>query len=159
MNIVLFAGVGLLALAIIAWQTWQEHWRNTQRVPPEWAALIGRITNDQMLGHHREVRNGVLLAFHKLKAQSEGVRVARYVHISLATLLARDPVYPEVVRAIRTACTEEPAVSELALCVSLRHFLVEDIRQCEEIAESFGQIRRSAQGAEPLLIASFHPTA
>ena len=77
---------------------------------------------------------------------------------SLAVLLARDPVYTEVVRAIRTACAAEPAVSEMALCVGMRQYLLEDIRQCMAIAEHFGQIRRQAQAGDSLVIASFHPT-
>ena len=73
--------------------------------------------------------------------------------------MARDSVYPVVVRAIRSACAAEPAVTELALCVGLRQFLIEDIRQCEEIAECLGQIRRRDQGADSLVIASFQLTA
>jgi hypothetical protein len=79
--------------------------------------------------------------------------------VRLAVLLARDPVYTEVVRAIRTACAAESAVSETALCVGMRQYLLEDIRQCMEIAEHFGQIRRREQAGDSLVIASFHPTA
>jgi len=158
MNAILITVFGIVALAVIAWQTWRESARGAAQIAPEWLVVLGRIANAQALGHHREVRRGVLQGLLKLKREQPDSRAANHVCISLAALLAKDPVYPEVVRAIRSACKDEPAVSELALCVGLRQFLIEDIRQCEEIAENFGHIRRSEQGAESLLIARFHAT-
>jgi len=158
MNTLLITGFGLLALAAIVWQTWRERERAADRIPPEWTVTLGRIANDQALGHHRDARRSVLLCLQKLAREPADSRLASHVRISLAALIARDSVYPEVVRAIRSACAAEPAVSELALCVGLRQFLIEDIRQCEEIAECFGQIRRRDQGADSLVIASFHLT-
>jgi hypothetical protein len=76
--------------------------------------------------------------------------------VRLASLLARDPIYTEVVRTIRSACAEEPAVSEVVLCLTLGDYLVEDIRQCMAIAESFGQIRRRDAGADSLVIPARH---
>ncbi|MBP8134454.1 MAG: hypothetical protein KAY13_09285 [Zoogloea sp.] len=158
MHTLIFTCLGLLALAIICWQAWRERVTKKQRIPPDWEASLVRMSNEQMHGRHREVRESVLQACQRLECYPARSRVAPHVRVRLAVLLARDPVYTEVVRAIRTACAAEPAVSEMALCVGMRQYLLEDIRQCMAIAEHFGQIRRQAQAGDSLVIASFHPT-
>ncbi len=159
MNTMLITGFGLVVLAVIAWQSLRERERDSRQIPPEWVVSIGRIANEQALGHHRDARRGVLQLFNSIKRHPGRSRLAHHMHLRLAALLAKDPVYPEVVKEIRSACAADAAVSELTLCVRLRQFLIEDIRQCEEIAEHFGQIRRREQGAEALLIARFQQTA
>lgn len=159
MDTTLITCTGLLVLMLAAWQFVRSRSGADKSIPTEWMVSIGSIANDQALGHHRDARRGALQVIHALKRSPAGSPVAHHVRIRLAGLLAKDPVYPEVVHAIRTACVVEPAVSELALCVRLRHFLIEDIRQCEELAENFGQIRRRETGAEALLIARFHHAA
>lgn len=159
MDTTLITFAGLLVLMLAAWQLFRSREGGETSIPTEWMVSIGRIANDQALGHHRDARRGALQVIRALERSPKGSSVAHHVRIRLAGLLAKDPVYPEVVHAIRTACVVEPAVSELALCVRLRHFLIEDIRQCEELAENFGQIRRRETGAEALLIARFHHAA
>ena len=159
MNTTLVAGIGLLVALLTAWQVLRSRSGGSRAIPAEWIVAIGRIANDQALGHHRDARRGALQVIHALRQLSKGSPVSHHVRIKLAALLAKDPVYPDVVHAIRTACVVEPAVSELALCVRLRHFLIEDIRQCEELAECLGQIRRRDTGAEAILIARFHHAA
>ena len=159
MNTTLVAGIGLLVALLTAWQVLRSRSGGSRAIPAEWIVAIGRIANDQALGHHRDARRGALQVIHALRQLPKGSPVSHHVRIKLAALLAKDPVYPDVVHAIRTACVVEPAVSELALCVRLRHLLIEDIRQCEELAESLGQIRRRDTGAEAILIARFHHAA
>ncbi|WP_374243190.1 hypothetical protein [Zoogloea sp.] len=159
MNTTLVAGIGLLVALLTAWQVLRSRSGGSRAIPAEWIVAIGRIANDQALGHHRDARRGALQVIHALRQLPKGSPVSHHVRIKLAALLAKDPVYPDVVHAIRTACVVEPAVSELALCVRLRHFLIEDIRQCEELAECLGQIRRRDTGAEAILIARFHHAA
>ena len=66
---------------------------------------------------------------------------------------------PVTTRAIRSACVDEPAVSEVALCLALGNYLIEDIRQCMAIAEGLGQIRRRDDGGDALVIPRPTPTA
>ncbi len=159
MNTLWITGFGLLALAAIVWQSWREREREAERISPVWTVALGRISNGQALGHYPDARRSALLCLQKLAREPANSRLASRLRTSLAALMARDSVYPVVVRAIRSACAAEPAVTELALCVGLRQFLIEDIRQCEEIAECLGQIRRRDQGADSLVIASFQLTA
>lgn len=159
MNTMLITGLGLAPLAVAFWQMRRRGAGASAQISPEWIASIGRIANAQALGHHREVRRGVLQAMLGLEQQAGASRMAQHVRVRLAALLAKDPVYPEVLRAIRAACAAEPAITELALCVRLRQFLVEDIRQCEELAEHLGQIRRRNTDGDALLIARFSAAA
>jgi hypothetical protein len=159
MYTLIFTSLGLLALAIIGWQVWRKSTSKKLRIPPEWEASLVQMSNEQTRGRHRQVRESVLQACQRLERYPANSRVAPHVRVRLAVLLARDPVYTEVVRAIRTACAAEPAVSEAALCVGMRQYLLEDIRQCMEIAEHFGQIRRRELAGDSLVIASFHPSA
>jgi len=159
MYTLIITSLGLLGLAIIGWQLWRKSANKRLRIPPDWEASLVQMSNEQTRGRHRQVREIVLQACQRLERYPAKSRVAPHVRVRLAVLLARDPVYTEVVRAIRTACAAEPAVSEAALCVGMRQYLLEDIRQCMEIAEYFGQIRRREQAGDSLVIASFHPTA
>ena len=123
MNTLWITGFGLLALAAIVWQSWREREREAERISPEWTVALGRISNDQALGHYRDARRSALLWLQKLAREPANSRLASRLRTSLAALMARDSVYPVVVRAIRSACAAEPAVTELALCVGLRRFL------------------------------------
>ena len=138
MNTLLITGFGLLALAAIVWQTWRERERGAERIPPEWTVTLGRIANDQALGHHRDARRSVLLCLQKLAREPADSRLASHVRISLGALMARDSVYPEVVRAIRSACAAEPAVSELAQGVvstsDLRELDIDDLLGREAVS-------------------------
>ena len=159
MYTLIITSLGLLGLAIIGWQLWRKSANKRLRIPPDWEASLVQMSNEQTRGRHRQVRESVLQACQRLERYPAKSRVAPHVRVRLAVLLARDPVYTEVVRAIRTACAAEPAVSEAALCVGMRQYLLEDIRQCMEIAEHFGQIRRRELAGDSLVIASFHPSA
>ena len=155
MNTMLIAVFGLCGLATIVWRALRGRIEQFDGLPPEWMASLGRIANEQALGHHRDARRSILEALQSLQEGSAGSLVAHHVRIGLVALLAKDSIFPEVVRTIRQACAAEPAVNEMELCLQLRDFLVEDIRQCEAIAESLGQIRRSENGAESMLIPRF----
>ena len=152
MEALMISALGLFALGVIAWEAWRERVRESNRVPADWHAALGRIANEQELGHYRHARQGILQACRRIEHHQESARLAKHLHVRLASLLAKDPSYTEVVRAIRSACAEEPAVSEVMLCLTLGDYLVEDIRQCMAIAESFGQIRRREAGADSLVI-------
>ena len=152
MEALMISALGLFALGVIAWEAWRERVRESNRVPADWHAALGRIANEQELGHYRQARQGILQACRRIEHHQESARLAKHLHVRLASLLAKDPIYTEVVRAIRSACAEEPAVSEVVLCLTLGDYLVEDIRQCMAIAESFGQIRRREAGADSLVI-------
>ena len=54
MNTMLITGFGLVVLAVIAWQSLRERERDSRQIPPEWVVSIGRIANEQALGHHRD---------------------------------------------------------------------------------------------------------
>lgn len=150
---------GLLVGVIAAWQLLRSRSPAMHVIPAEWMVALGRIANDQALGHHRDARRGALQLIHGMEKIPTDSPLAHHVRIRLAGLLSKDPVFPDVVRAIRSACAAEPAVTELALCVRLRQHLIEDIRQCEALAESLGQIRRRESGADALLIARFQQPA
>ena len=152
MEAVMISVLGLFALGIICWEAWRERVRASNRIPADWQAALGRIANEQELGHYRHARQGILQACRRIEHHQDSARLAKHLHVRLAGLLARDPIYTEVVRTIRSACAEEPAVSEVVLCLTLGDYLVEDIRQCMAIAESFGQIRRRDAGADSLVI-------
>lgn len=152
MEALMISVLGLFALAVICWEAWRERARESNRIPADWHAALGRIANEQELGHYRHARQGILQACRRIEHHQDSARVAKYLHVRLAGLLAKDPIYTEVVRAIRSACVQEPAVSEVVLCLTLGDYLVEDIRQCMAIAESFGQIRRRDTGADSLVI-------
>lgn len=156
MNSLLLAVTGVLVGAIALWHLLRTRSKTTQAIPTDWMVAIGRIANDQALGHHREARRGALQLVQAMDKGPIDSQLAHHVRIRLAGLLSKDPVFPDVVKAVRSACAAESAVTELALCVRLRHHLIEDIRQCEALAESLGQIRRRESGADALLIARFH---
>ena len=52
----LFALIGLLALAVLAWQAWRERAGARQRMPTIWEESLQRIAMDQRKGHHRVMR-------------------------------------------------------------------------------------------------------
>ena len=152
MEAVMISVFGLFALGVIGWEAWRERAKALNRIPADWQAALGRIANEQELGHFRHARQGILQACRRIEHHQDNARLAKYLHVRLAGLLAKDPIYTEVVRAIRSACAEEPAVSEVVLCLTLGDYLVEDIRQCMAIAESFGQIRLRDDGVDALVI-------
>lgn len=159
MNATLLVLTGLLVSVIAVWHVLRLRSRATHTIPTDWMVALGRIANDQALGHHREARRGALQLVHAMDKIPADSQQAHHLRIRLAGVLSKDPVFPDVVKAIRSACVAEPAVTELALCVRLRHHLIEDIRQCEALAESLGQIRRREGGADALLIARFQQPA
>ena len=117
MEAVMISVLGLFALGIICWEAWRERVRASKRIPAEWQAALGRIANEQELGHYRHARQGILQACRRIEHHQDSARLAKHLHVRLAGLLARDPIYTEVVRTIRSACAEEPAVSEVC-CAS-----------------------------------------
>lgn len=153
----LFAALGLLAVGMIVWQAWRERAVERRRIPPDWQTSIDRIGREQVQGRHRQVRENVLQACLRLQRYPKKSRMVPHVRVRLAALLQRDPVYPEVVRAIRAACASGTEVSETALCVS-SELLLEDVRLCMALAEHFGQIERHEQGGDLMVAASLHPT-
>lgn len=154
----LFATLGLLALGMIAWQAWRERAVELRRIPSDWQMSIDRIAREQAQGHHRQVRDSVLQACMRLQQYPRKSRVVPHVRVRLAALLQRDPVYPELVRAIRAACASGAEISETSLCVS-SDLLLEDVRQCMTLAELFGQIERHERRGDLMIAASLHPTA
>lgn len=158
MGLGLSASVGIVVLAALAVGVWQGvKWhKSVKRVGPGWKHVLGAIANDQFLGHHRDARNKAVRAMRHLQRDLGDGPAAASIRARLAELLAKDPIYPQVLEAIQAACVAHSAVSEMTLCMRLRHLMVEDIRQCEELAEHFGQIRRSGKKGEPLLIARLH---
>ena len=97
MDTTLITCTGLLVLMLAAWQFVRSRSGEDKSIPTEWMVSIGRIANDQALGHHRDARRGALQVIHALKRSPAGSPVAHHVRIRLAGLLAKDPVYPEVV--------------------------------------------------------------
>ena len=159
MEALMMSVIGVFALGVVGWELWSARARAQDRIPADWQLMLARIANEQELGHHRHARQAILQACRRIHNDQDGVRIARHLHGRLTRLLSRDPVYGEVVRAIRSACVDEPAVSEVALCLALGNYLIEDIRQCMAIAESFGQIRRRDDGGDALVIPRPTPTA
>lgn len=152
MEALMMGFIGLFALGVIGWELRCARSRAQDRIPADWQLMLGRIANEQELGHYRYARQAILQACRRIEHHQDSARVARHLHVRLARLLARDPVYSEVVRAIRSACVDEPAVSEVALCLALGEYLIEDIRQCMAIAEGLGQIRRCDDGGGDSLV-------
>lgn len=153
----LFAAVGLLAVGMIVWQAWRERAVERRRIPADWHASIERMSREQSQGQHRQVRESIRQACMRLERYPKKSTQAPHVRVRLAALLQRDPIYPGVVRAIRSACASGAEISETTLCVS-SDYLLEDIRQCMALAEYFGQIERHARGGDLMVAASFHPT-
>ncbi|MDD2988694.1 MAG: hypothetical protein PHI64_07010 [Zoogloea sp.] len=154
----LFAALGLLALGMIAWQAWRERAVELRRIPSDWQLSIDRIARGQAQGHHRQVRDSVLQACLRLQQYPRKSHVVPHVRVRLAALLQRDPLYPELVRAIRAACASGAEISETSLCVS-SNLLLEDVRQCMALAELFGQIERHERHGELMIAAGLHPSA
>lgn len=154
MDWLIFVGIALLAVVFIAGRLWREAWPKRRKLPADWEARVKGLAAEQARGHHREVRQGILALCRQLD-ESGKHRVVPRVRTRLAVLLARDAIYTEVVREIRKACTLEPAVSERVLCVGMRDYVLEDVRQCMQLAEYFGQIRRFEHAAEALITANF----
>lgn len=159
MLILLIGGFGLFALLVIAIQTWRERVAEQKRLMEEWDALIMRMFTAQALGQHRLVREQVLLSCRGLDDGMVPARHVPYLKARLGTLLGQDPLYPAVLREIRTACAAATEVSEFTLALSLREFLIEDIRQCLALAECFGQVQRREEHGEARVAASFHHAA
>ncbi|NML25562.1 hypothetical protein [Zoogloea dura] len=155
MNMHLFALIGLLALAVLAWQAWRERAGARSRIPAVWEESLQRIAMDQRKGHHRVVRECILQACRRLELHPELSGNAPHIRVRLAVMLGEDPVYPVVLRSIRAASASEEGVSEMALCIALRQFLVEDIRTCMALAECFGQVRRLCEGGDCRVEANF----
>lgn len=153
----LFAALGLLAVGMIVWQAWRARATERRRVPADWQQSIARLAREQERGHHRQVREDVLQACLRLQRYPRKSPAVPHVRVRLAALLLADPIYPEVVRAIRAACVSGEKVSETTLCVNC-DFLLEDIRQCMALAEHFGQIERHGQAGDLMVAASFHPS-
>ncbi len=154
----LFAALGLLALGMIAWQAWRERAVELRRIPSDWQLSIDRIAREQAQGHHRQVRDSVLQACLRLQQYPRKSHVVPHVRVRLAALLQRDPLYPELVRAIRAACASGAEISETSLCVS-SNLLLADVRQCMALAELFGQIERHERHGELMIAAGLHPSA
>lgn len=159
MYVALFCLIGIVAMAVISAQAWRDRARVAASVTPDWHDALRRLATEQELGHYRSAREKTLATLRRLESRRFDPRMAAHVRVRIASLMARDPVYLEVVRAIRKACAGQPAISEMALCVSLRQFLIEDIRISMEIAEMLGQVRRAEEGGSPMVMAEFHPTA
>lgn len=159
MLIVLIGGFGVFALTVIAIETWRERKAEQKRLAEEWETLLTRMFAAQAMGQHRLVREQIL---HSCRGLDQGLVPAQQVpHLKarLASLLVQDPVYPAVLQAIRLACTAHVEVSEFSLAVSLREFLIEDIRQCLALAEAFGQVECREEHGEARVAASFHHAA
>lgn len=159
MHTILFSLVGLLALSIIGWQAWKDRVVNSATIPPDWRDRLQDISTAQAQGRYRDARTAVRKLCGRLERMPRGTRIVPVIQTRLLAMMAKDPVYPEVVRATRIACAHEPAVSELQLCVGLRQYLIEDIRSCVELAEHFGQVRRKELAGSAMVIAQFHLSA
>ncbi|HMV16470.1 MAG TPA: hypothetical protein PLN96_06295 [Zoogloea sp.] len=159
MYVALFCLIGIVALAAISAQAWRDRARVAASVTPDWHDTLRRLATEQELGHYRSAREKTVSVLRRLESRRFDPRMAAHVRVRIASLMARDPVYTEVVRAIRKACAAQTSISEMALCVGLRQFLIEDIRISMEIAEMLGQVRRAEEGGSPTVMAEFHPTA
>ena len=155
MNIHLFALIGLIAVLALAWQAWRERAAGSNRIPAAWDESLQRIEMDQIKGHHRVVRESILQACRRLEMHHEVSGSAAHIWVRLAVILGEDPVYPIVLRAIRASSAAGEGISEMALCIELCQFLVEDIRTCMALAECFGQVRRKCEGGECRVEANF----
>ena len=100
MDTTLITFTGLLVLMLAVWQLFRSRDGGETSIPTEWMVSIGRIANDQALGHHRDARRGALQVIRALERSPKGSSVAHHVRIRLAGLLAKDPVYPEVVLSL-----------------------------------------------------------
>jgi hypothetical protein len=159
MLIVSIFGFGVLALAVIAAQTWHERRAEQRRLAEEWDTLLTRMFTAQAMGQHRLVREQIL---HSCRGLDQGLvpeDAVPHLKARLASLLVQDPVYPAVLQEIRLACTAQLEVSEFSLAVNLREFLIEDIRQCLLLAEAFGQVKRREDAGEAHVAANFHHAA
>jgi len=144
MYVALFCLIGIVALAATV--------RNNRHTLSDGEA-------EQIASAGRQIEQLELRLAAQLESRRFDPRMAAHVRVRIASLMARDPVYTEVVRAIRKACAAQTSISEMALCVGLRQFLIEDIRISMEIAEMLGQVRRAEEGGSPTVMAEFHPTA
>lgn len=159
MLIGLIGGFGVLALLVIAIQTWRERKAEQKRLAEEWEALLMRMFNAQAMGQHRLVREQILQSCRGLDQGLVPTQQVPHLKARLASLLVQDPVYPGVVQEIRRACTAQREVSEFSLAVSLREFLIEDIRQCLALAEAFGEVERRGPQGDVWVAANFHHAA
>ncbi len=158
MQDMLMLSLGAAAGAVLAWYARQEFLAGRSGVPSHWAQTVQEIEQLQNLELHREARAEMVQACRRLQRCRE--KVVAFAQARFASLLLRDPIYPMVLQEIRAACVADRAVSELALCLRLRDYALEDIRQCMDLAEAFGQIyRQKAMGCEPMVMASYHATA
>lgn len=159
MLIALVGGFGVFALTVIAMQTWRERKAEQKRLADEWEALLTRMFAAQAMGQHRLVREQILQSCRGLDQGLVPTLQVPHLKARLASLLVQDPIYPGVLQEIRFACTAQREVSEFSLAVSLREFLIEDIRQCLALAEAFGQIERRGARGEAWVAANFHHAA
>ncbi|WP_374479831.1 hypothetical protein [Zoogloea sp.] len=159
MLIVFIGGFGIFALMVIAIQTWRERKAEQRRLADEWNTLLTRMLTAQAMGHHRIVREQVLQSCRGLDQGLVPASQVPQLKARLASLLVQDPVYPAVLQEIRSACSAQLEVSEFSLAVSLREFLIEDIRQCLVLAEAFGQVERRDEPGDTRVAANFHHAA
>lgn len=159
MLIVLIGGFGVFALMVIAVQAWRERKAEQKRLADEWEILFTRMFTAQAMGQHRLVREQILMSCRGLEQGLVPAPQVPHLKARLASLLVQDPVYPAVLQEIRGACSAKVEVSEFNLAVSLREFLIEDIRQCLALAEAFGQVERRDGQGETRVAANFHHAA
>ena len=57
--------------------TWRERVRASKRIPAEWQAALGRIANEQELGHYRHARQGILQACRRIEHHQDSARLAK----------------------------------------------------------------------------------
>ena len=158
MQDMLMLSLGVAASAVCTWYARQEYLAGRSGIPAQWAQTIQEVEQLQKLELYREARSEMVQACGRLHRCRDNV--VAFAQSRFASLLLEDPIYPVVLQEIRAACVAERAVSELALCLRLRDYALEDIRQCMDLAEAFGQIyRQKAMGCEPMVMASYHATA
>ena len=104
MYVALFCLIGIVALAVISAQAWRDRARVAASVTPDWHDTLRRLATEQDLGHYRSAREKTLATLRRLESRRFDPRMAAHVRVRIASLMARDPVYLEVVRAIRKAC-------------------------------------------------------
>ena len=66
MEAAMISVLGVFALGVISWEAWRERVRASNRIPADWQAALGRIANEQELGHYRHARQGILQAADEL---------------------------------------------------------------------------------------------
>ena len=54
MEAAMISVLGVFALGVISWEAWRERVRASNRIPADWQAALGRIANEQELGHYRQ---------------------------------------------------------------------------------------------------------